>query len=104
MNKIQFGLTTAIGAGCLVVLVGNVVLSLGNKSAQGDVAMRQQYVQQSVQLESLYREIIRALAELGARNNDNAVKDMLNKHGISYNVNAPAVTSALPSAPAATKR
>jgi hypothetical protein len=56
--------------------------------------VRQQYVQQSVQLEGLYREIIRALAELGARNNDQDVRAMLQRHGISYTVNPPAAAGA----------
>lgn len=89
MNTMQYWITTAIGACCLAVLAGNMVLSYGNKSAQADIAVRQQYVQQSVQLEGLYREIIRALAELGARNNDSDVRAMLQRHGISYSVNAP---------------
>jgi hypothetical protein len=37
------------------------------------------------------------LAELGARNNDDAVRAMLQRHGISYTVNAPV---AQPQAPA----
>ena len=101
MNRIQFGLTTVLGVCCLAVLAGNVVLTYGNKAAQADIALRQQYVQQSVQLEGLYREIIRALAELGARNNDGDVKALLQRHGISYSVNAAAPTAA-PSPAAAT--
>ena len=73
-----------------------------NRGLQGDINVRQQYVQQyvqqSMQLESLYREIVRALAELGARNSDQDVRALLQQqHGISYTVNAPAV----PAAPAA---
>ena len=94
MNAMQFWATTTLGVCCLAVLAGNVVLSTSNKTAQADIAVRQQYVQQSVQLEGLYREIVRALAELGARNNDNDVKAMLQRHGISYSVNAPAAPAA----------
>lgn len=41
-------------------------------------------------METLYREIVRALAELAARNNDADVRAMLGRHGITYTVNAPA--------------
>ncbi len=34
------------------------------------------------------------LAELGARNNDEDVRAMLQRHGISYSVNTPAPTAA----------
>ena len=81
--------------------LANVTMASMNRGLQGDINVRQQYVQQyvqrSVQLENLYREIVRALAELGARNNDQDVRALLQQHGISYTVNAPAV----PAAPAA---
>ncbi len=94
MTRVQYGISTLLGALCLAVLGANVTLALLNKLAQGEVAMRQQYVQQSVQLEGLYREIVRALAELGARNNDEGVRAMLQRHGISYSVNAAATANA----------
>lgn len=98
MNGLQYGTLTALAASCLVLASANVALSSSNRGLQGDINVRQQYVQQSVQLEGLYREIIRALAELGARNNDQDVRAMLQRHGISYTVNPP--VSAGPSAPA----
>jgi len=90
VTRVQYGIVTLLGALCLAALGANVALALLNKSAQGEVALRQQYVQQSVQLEGLYREIVRSLAELGARNNDEEVRAMLQRHGISYSVNATA--------------
>jgi hypothetical protein len=102
MKRLQWHLATALGAGCLLLAAANVALSASNRGLQGDVALRQQYVQQSVQLEGLYREIVRALAELGARNNDEDVRVLLQRHGISYSVNAPAAGS--PPGPAAAAR
>ena len=96
MTKTQHLIVTTLAALCLLTMLANVGLGLANRSAQLDVASRQQYVQQSLQLEGLYREIIRALAELAARNNDADVKEMLQRHGITYSVAAPA-----PAAPAA---
>lgn len=89
MNRVQFWIATAL-AGCALLLAGaNVLLGTMNRGLQADIGQRQQYVQQSVQLEGLYREIIRALAELGARNNDQDVRALLAQHGISYTVNTP---------------
>ena len=90
MNKEQFWTATVLAGSCLLLAATNVALSASNRALQGEVGVRQQYVQQSVQLEGLYREIIRALAELGARNNDEDVRALLQRHGISYTVNAPA--------------
>lgn len=90
MNRAQFWTATVLAAACLALAAANVAMSSMNRGLQGDIGVRQQYVQQSVQLEGLYREIIRALAELGARNNDEDVRSLLQRHGISYTVNAPA--------------
>ena len=90
MNGAQFWTVTVLAATCLALAATTVTLSSMNRSLQGDIGVRQQYVQQSVQLEGLYKEIIRALAELGARNNDQDVRALLQRHGISYTVNAPA--------------
>jgi len=96
MNRIQFGTVTALASLAALAMATSVTLASMNRSLQGDIGQRQQYVQQSVQLEGLYREIVRALAELGARNNDQDVRTLLQRHGITYSVNAPA-----PAAPAA---
>jgi hypothetical protein len=90
MSRAQFWLASVLAALCLLTAGANVTLASLNRGLQGDIGQRQQYVQQSVQLEGLYREIIRALAELGARNNDGDVRTLLQKHGISYSVNPPA--------------
>ena len=94
MSGLQYWIVNALAAACLLALGSNIWLATANKSAQTDLALRQQYVQQSVQLEALYRDIIRALAELSARNNDADVKAMLAKHGITYSLNAAAAAAA----------
>ena len=99
MTRMQWWTTSALAALALLLMVTSLGLGAMNRSLQGDIAVRHQYVQQSVQLETLYRDIIRALAELGARNNDQNLRDMLQRHGISYNVNAPAAPNA-PAGPA----
>lgn len=90
MTRTQFWIVTAVALLSLLLLAVNLSLLRGNRAMQRDVAARQQFVQQSVQLEGLYREIVRALAELAARNNDEAVRQMLARHGITYTVNPPA--------------
>ena len=100
MNKLQFSTVTLLASLSLPLLLGNIALVSMNRSQQVDINQRQQFVQQSVQLEGLYREIVQSLAELGARNNDEAVRAMLARHGITYSVNP---TAAAP-APAAPRR
>ena len=102
MTRVQYWVVTSLAAACFAAMLANVALGYTNGTARADVTQRQQFVQQSTQLEGLYREIIRALAELGARNNDGDVKAMLQRHGITYNVNPPTSpgAAASPAAPA----
>ena len=90
MSKVQYWVVTLIAAASLAAMLASVTLGYSNAASRAEVNQRQQFVQQSVQLEGLYREIVRALAELAARNNDSDVKAMLQKHGITYTANAPA--------------
>lgn len=94
MSPTQYWIVTLLAALCLAATAANAALSLRSRTAQAEVAQRQQFVQQSVQLEGLYKEIVRALAELAARNNDEDVRGMLQRHGISYSVNVAPATAA----------
>ena len=96
MSRLQYWIVTALGITSLVLLATNIWLSNNIQAGQADIQLRQQYVQQSVQLEGLYKEIIRALAELSARNDDADVRTMLAKHGITYSVNEAAPPPAAP--------
>lgn len=104
MTRTQFWITTALALLSLLLLAVNFTLLRDNRTVQKEVAARQQFLQQSVQLEGLYREIVRALAELAARNSDEAVRAMLAKHGITYTVNPPAAATPQVQAPAAPTR
>lgn len=96
MTRAQYWIVTSLAALCVAIMALNVTLTSLNRSRQAEVAQRQQYVQQSVQLEGLYREIVRALAELGARHNDEDLRALLQRHGISYSVNPGSAPSATP--------
>lgn len=77
---------------CVLVLatVGtNVWLSHSNRLLQAEVNSRAQYLQQSAQLENLYREIVKALAELAVRTDDRQVMGMLRDRGISVSAKTP---------------
>jgi hypothetical protein len=90
LSNTRYWILTLIAGAAFLAMLVNVALGVTNSNARADVTQRQQFVQQSVQLETLYKEIVRTLAELGARNNDGDVKALLQKHGITYNVNPPA--------------
>ena len=82
LQKWEYWLLT-VPALAVAALVGvNIFLYGANRTAQAEVASRAQYIQQTAQLEPLYREMVKALAELSIRNNDQELRDMLAKQGI----------------------
>lgn len=79
-----------LGAAATLLLAATcVALGRLNQGLRAQVAERQQFVQQSLPLEGLYRDIVRGLAELAARHQDDPVRELLQRHGISYTVNDP---------------
>jgi len=93
----QFWITTVVALVVAIAAGYDMVLFGQNRATQADLAQRGQYIQQSLQLEGLYREIVRALADLSVRNQDKALGDLLGTQGIMVNAAPPAA----PAAPAA---
>lgn len=81
-----------------MLVVVNVVLSRGNARLQQEINERQAYIQQSLQLEGLYRDMVKALAELAVQNKDERLRALLAAQGITLTVNDP------PPAPAGRKK
>lgn len=101
MNTLQHRLLSLLGVLALATAIATVALVRHNQSQRLQLAQQQQYLQQSVQLENLYREIVRALAELSARSGDAPLRALLQQHGIEYTVNPTSVAPAQPTAAAA---
>jgi hypothetical protein len=94
LDKTQFWLLTIIAALSAVFAVVNMLLFQSNRASQLEVSARQQYIQQSVQLQPLYTEMARAIADLAVRNQDAELAGILKSQGISIsgtpNASAPA--------------
>ena len=87
MKEWQFWTVTLTSGAALVLVVVNIFLFLQNRSIQSEVNNRQLFINQSVQLEQLNREIVTALANLAVKNNDEDLKLLLATHGITVSVN-----------------
>lgn len=85
----QLRLLTALAALALILAVTDIVMFNGNQAAQNEFSGRTQYIQQSLQLEPIYQGVIRSLAELSAKSNDEQIKNLLNSQGINFTVNPP---------------
>ena len=94
--KWQSKLLTALGIAALLLVLTNAMLFTQNRNAQAALNQRQQFIQQSVPLEGLYREIVKALAEMAIKGNDRQVLDMLAAQGLNVTVNGPAASPVEP--------
>jgi hypothetical protein len=88
----QFWVTTVVALLVAVIAGYDMMLFGQNRLIQADLARRSQYIQQSAQIEPLYREMIAALADLSARNQDKALGDLLSTQGITVNPPAQVAT------------
>lgn len=95
----QFNVLLLIGAVALALAAVNGALLMHNRSVQTDINLRQQYLQQTVGLDGLYRDVVRALAELAVKNNDAQLLQMLAAQGINVSVTPAAVPPAAAAAP-----
>ena len=98
MSRWQAWVTLVAALG-IVLILANMILFGWNRSLQREVDSRAQFIQQTVQLEGLQREIVNAIANLSVRNKDDALKSILTQQGITINVN-PVPTTPAPSAQA----
>jgi hypothetical protein len=91
----QFWILTGAALIAALLALANATLFGSNRARQAEIAERAQYVQQSVQLEGLYREIVKGLADLSVRTQDPALARLLASQGITVTAN-PAPASGLP--------
>jgi hypothetical protein len=92
MSKTMRIALTALSGLILLLVIVNIVIALGNQSIQAEVAERQQEIGQTIQLESLHRQLITVLANMALKTNDERLKKLLAESGI----NLDAATGAAP--------
>jgi hypothetical protein len=84
LSRWQFSTVMILAAATLILVAVNMLLFSRNRAQQLEVNNRQIYIQQTAQLEGLYQQLVRAVAELSARNNDAALGTVLSKQGITF--------------------
>ena len=82
MSKKSKLVLTILSSIVLVLVVVNIFVALGNQSIQAEVGERQHAISQTLQLESLNRQLINVLASLALKTNDEALKKVLAAGGI----------------------
>ena len=81
-KKTKIFLTT-LSSLILVLVIINIALGLGNQSIQAEVGERQQIIAQTLQLETLNRQLIGVLSNMAIKTNDEQLKKVLAESGIN---------------------
>jgi hypothetical protein len=79
----RIGFLTPLAALVLILVLVNVVLTIGNQSLRVHLAERQQFINQSIQMEGLYREIVQAVASVAVKTKDEQLMSLLASQGIN---------------------
>lgn len=87
----QFWVLSVIGAAFALLTAGNMLLYSRNQTLQSAVNHRSQYIQQTVALQGLYRQIIQAVATLSIRDKDKQLQAILARQGLKVRL-TPSVT------------
>ncbi|HEX6801932.1 MAG TPA: hypothetical protein VF130_05580 [Candidatus Binatia bacterium] len=83
MSKKSKWVLTILSSLLLLLVIVNIFISLGNQSIQSELGERQQAISQTIQLETLNRQLINVLASLALKTNDEALKKVLAAGGIN---------------------
>ena len=84
-------LAAAVMAGLSVAgVVLNTVLILGNQRAEAEVQARQQFINQSLQINQFNNALIQSLGTAAVSGKDAAIQGLLAEFGISVSANQPA--------------
>jgi hypothetical protein len=80
---------TGLAALVLLLVLVNILLMAGNQSLQLSVNQRQQYIAETIQLETLNRQVIGVLAEMAVKTNDGQLKELLAGVGLNLSPTPP---------------
>jgi len=78
----------AVSGAALLLVILNFALNLNVRSIQGEVNQRQQFINQSVQLGRVDEALIRALAQVALKENNEQLHDLLTQNGVTINPTA----------------
>jgi len=104
LTRWQFVTLMTLAVAAVVLAIADMWLVTRTRDTQLELGQRQQFIQQSVALESLYRDIVKALAELGVKSGDRQVLDVLAAQGINLSYQAAPAPSADASAKSANRK
>ena len=80
-------LLAILAALCLGLNVYNTIAADQLRSLRGEVQQRQAYLTQGLRMRQVNNQLINALANVAASQDDEAIRQMLASEGVTYSVN-----------------
>lgn len=90
---------TALALASIVLLVVNAALTLRNESAQAVVNQRQQFINQTAQVSRVALLLAQTIAKTAITTKDDALLQLLERHGVRLQSNASPAEGAAPEGP-----
>lgn len=87
LNPREYWTLSAASVTCVMLVIVNISLSRGNHEMSSQVAKRQLFITQSVQLDKVNKQLVNAIAQFAVRDDDSALEGILTDHGITINRN-----------------
>jgi hypothetical protein len=85
-----FWAASAAAVLCLALVAVDTALHETNRALQAELARRQDFINESVQLSRINEAVIKLLANAAVNGKDDGIRDLLGRNGITVTVNPPA--------------
>lgn len=86
LTDTQYWVLLVLGLVVLILTVFVVSRSLTNAALREEISERQRYIGQTRQLQELNAQIAQGLATLSATRQDDELRKVLNRHGITFSL------------------
>jgi hypothetical protein len=90
-KDVKVWILLVLGVAAAVLLTLNISLSSANRARLAEVTERQAFINDTIRLSSFSTQFIQSLATVSANTGDQALRDVLAKHGVTFEVQ-PAAT------------
>jgi hypothetical protein len=84
LSRVQYWILLTTAGALLGVIGIDEAVYLSNVAVQRQFSSNNQFLQQTVQQQSIYQEMTRALVDMAANRNDGQLTELLTKHGITF--------------------
>jgi hypothetical protein len=82
----QYWTLVVVAVAALILVLVGISMAVNNSALRQETTARQQYINQSLQLVNFHNQLVQGLATLAARSGDDALRDVLARHGVTYSV------------------